>query len=344
VTGAAGDERFGVHGVYQRDPGALPDSAFEPGELRHLVPGNRARLLDARRTPVTVRGIAMEQGVFDLEVTAFEDAGARWRLPFEDVERYQFARGGETAPPETVAAYRRAVDRLGRPLIIPFDRKARAVTLRRLAAERERVRAWLGRRLPDAGLDLPRLLGGRDGDDRLFDALEDLMGERGLAGVETGFGEVFVSHPGSGETVKGHAIVLAEMGLVAYRGTVVRDPGLFDGAWSRERRRSHVLTRLAFVQELLTRAGLPAVMLYRGAAWDRRPLRRRRGSFVSATFDRAVAEAHFAGGPATVGTVLHRQLVSVERLFMTFLETRALNGAFKEAEAVLLATAGRAPF
>jgi len=285
----------------------------------------------------------VEQGVFEVEIAAFEDAGARWQIPFEDVGRFQFARGGATLPADTVAAYEQAARRLDRPLRIPADRQARRATLHQLATERERVRAWLGRRLPATAIDVPGLAACRAGDEQLFAALEGLMAERGLAVVEEGFSRGFVSDPRS-ELVKGHAIVLAELGLVAYRGKIVRDAALFGGDWSRPRRRSHVLTRLAFVSELLDRAGHPTVTLYRGAAWDRRPSRHPRGALVSATFSRAVAEDHFEGGPTTVSAALWRQAVPVERLLMTFIETRALNQRFKEAEAVLLATTGRAVF
>ena len=59
-----------------------------------------------------------------------------------------------------------------------------------------------------------------------------------------------MSNPHSGEMAKGHAIVLAEMGLCPYSGKVVRDRALFAGDGAKERRRAHILLRLAFTQEL----------------------------------------------------------------------------------------------
>jgi len=58
---------------------------------------------------------------------------------------------------------------------------------------------------------------------------------------------------------------------------------------------------------------------------------------VSATFSREVAEAHFAGGPRTQVAVMWRQAVPPARMFMTFLETAAMNARYREAEAILLA-------
>jgi hypothetical protein len=323
--------------IYERDPQPADDARFEPGELRHLVPGNRGRLLDARRTPVVVRAVALEPGMVEIEVCAFEDAGARWQLPLEEVGKFQFALDGTAAAPAVVAEYERAVQRLDRTITVAAEPSARRATLRELAAERARTREWLARRLPAGTLDLPGMIGARTGDERLFGLVDEFMDARSLAEVEDRFSTVFVSNPGSGEVVKGHALVLAEMGLAPYHGKVIRDPRALEDAWSRLCRRAHVLARLALVHELLAHAGLSAVTLYRGVSMEGPARASARRTFVSATFNREVADAHFNGGPATVAAALYREVVPIGRLFMTFLETRAMNRQFKEAEAVLLA-------
>jgi hypothetical protein len=45
----------------------------------------------------------------------------------------------------------------------------------------------------------------------------------------------------------------------------------------------------------------------------------------------------FDAGPATRVAALYRQDVSIERLFMSYVETAAMNRRFQEAEALLLA-------
>ena len=82
--------------MYQSDPAARPDTEFAPGELRWLMTGNTGRLLDDRRTPVRVTALDLAHGYFEAEILAFEDAGARWLVPLEDVTRYQFAPEGKT--------------------------------------------------------------------------------------------------------------------------------------------------------------------------------------------------------------------------------------------------------
>jgi hypothetical protein len=76
--------------IYVSDPDARPDTDFVRGELRHLVIGNRGRLLDARRTPITTTAVTPETGASNSEIGAFEDAGAGWELPLDEVRRFQF--------------------------------------------------------------------------------------------------------------------------------------------------------------------------------------------------------------------------------------------------------------
>lgn len=259
--------------VYASDEHPEPDSAFAPGELRHLVVGNCGRLLDARCTPITVVDVAPERGSFVVRVEAFEDTGVRWELGLEEIE-----------------------------------------------------------------------LSGREGHPVVYALVDKFLSEHDLHELEHGFTESFVTNPRAGEIVKGHAIVLAELGLCDYRGKAPRDPDLFAGPWSRPRRADHLLWRLAFTHALWLSLGWPELMLYRAAATDGAFQPLRPATFISATFSREVADAHFRGGPATRVAVLWRQRVPVERALMTFLETQAMNQRFREAETVLLADPSNGAF
>lgn len=175
----------------------------------------------------------------------------------------------------------------------------------------------------------------RAGDPTLMALADRLVARRGLAELDREFCTTFVSNPAA-EMIKGHAIVLAELGLCPYEGKIVRDPALFADAGTKEHRRQHVVLRMALAQELWARTGRQTITLFRGATSDGPLPEPPRASFVSATFSRAVAEDHFAGGPATNVALLLRQEVALERLVFTFLETRAMNERFREAEAVLV--------
>lgn len=321
--------------VYDSDPDAAPDSEFEPGELRHLVPGNAGRLLDARRTPIAITSIDPSRGAFELEIGAFEDAGARWELSLEDVGRFQFARGAQIAGAGGVAELERAIERFDRELTIDCDPAARRETLERIARERATLSEWLDDRAA-AAVDVAGCVERRQGDERLFGLLEEAMAGRDVAELERKLSARFVSNPRSGELIKGHAIVLAELGLCPFRGKIVRDPGLFDEPWSKPRRARHLVARLAFIQAMWGGFGQASVVLYRGAAVDGPLTEPAPQSFVSATLSREVAMAHFDGGPSTQVAALWRQRVPVARVLMTFLETRAMSDRFREAEAVLV--------
>ncbi len=316
--------------IYASDPDARPDAEFLPGELRHLVIGNRGRLLDARRTPITIAAVMPETGGFEVEIGAFEDAGARWELPLDEASRFQFARGSAVATPDDLLDLVRAAARFDRELLIEPDGRAREQTLHRIAAVRESFRDQLaGREFPQ--IDLADHISRREGDPRLYAILDEVMAARGLEELEHGFSATFVSNPASGELVKGHAIVLAELGLCRFRGKIVRDPELFTGQWSKLRRAEHLVTRLAVSAELFSRWGVDTVTVYRGAAVDGPLPAWSPASFVSATLSREVATAHFDGGPTTHTAVLWRQAVPITRLLMTFLETREMNERFHEA-------------
>jgi hypothetical protein len=321
--------------VYQSDAAAASDTDFVGGSLRHLVVGRRGRLLDPRRTPVRVAALDMERGFFDVEILAFEDAGAHWLIPFESVRQYQFEPGPD-ASDEMVDVMRARIAVLDRPLVVAADPEAREVSLHRLAEQRTHARAWLDR----AGLtrlDLDPLVHTRSGDPDVYAVLDGYLRDRGVADIEAQFVETFVSNPRSGEVVKGHAITLAELGLCRFAGTAVRDTALFRGRWSKQRRALHLVSRMAFVQALFERAEPTSAPLFRGlnVATGSLPAPQP-SSFVSASFSMDVAMAHFRAGAATSTAALFRQPLPHDRLVMTFVETEPMNRNYREAEAVLI--------
>lgn len=103
---------------------------------------------------------------------------------------------------------------------------------------------------------------------------------------------------------------------------------------------------MGFVQALWRRAR-GEVMLYRGVELHDRPATaghpgRRQSPLISATFSHQVADSHFQS-PGSAAAALYRQQLAPQWLFMTFLETTAMNRQFREAEAVLLASGWHFP-
>lgn len=332
-------------GVHSYDPNPRADSEFEPGGLASLVVGNRGRLLDPRRTPVRIVALDMATGQFVVEIEAFEDQGARWEVPFEDCRRiYQFERGSATATPEAVAAFEAIVREMDHTTSIACDPLRTATTQTQLEQLETDARRWLERHSRFFAFRAALNLKTRRGPPALGMDLQAYMAAHDLADLETAFADGFVSNPNSGEVVKGHRIVIAELGLVEYHGKIVRAPSVFEGAWSRERRARHILHRLAFVRAALRHAGLTTLTVYRGLAFDGPLEPRRNDTFVSTSLDLEVATSCFAPRQVALGGVLMRQVVPVERVFMTFLETEAMNRQFLEAEVVLLHDEGNRLF
>jgi len=327
------------------NPDMAPDSDFEPGEHHHLVVGNKARLLDPRRTPVSVVEILGRTGTFVIRIDDFEDKGATWEIPFEGVGAYQFAAGSTRASESAVAQYLAAVERLDHSLAIECDPDEQAATETRLVVAVEAASVWLAGNSSflSAGATLPSPTT-REGDPRLQADLKAFMTRRELWDIEDAFARQFVSNPFSGELVKGHRIVMAEIGLVAFEGKVIRDPAIFDGPWNRDRRAEHILARLGFVRAVFMQLGRDRVRLYRGVSTEEQLRPPANETFVSTTFSRDVAMSHFESGSPMATRALYRQSVPVERLFMTYYETAPMNDKFKEAEAVLLYDVGNSTF
>ena len=230
--------------------------------------------------------------MFELVVEAFEDRGAHWRLPVEAVDGFQFERGAERLAAPRENELRGLAERFDQALELPAENAAREQTARALAAERARVRAELESRPALGQLDIARCSERREGSAEAAAGLQALLDDAGLADLDTSFAATYVSNPSSGESVKGHAIVLAEMGLCPYAGRIVRDPRIFAGDGAKERRRAHILLRLAFLAELMALLGISGVELFRGIAADGPVTPARGRSFVAATFSSAVALAH----------------------------------------------------
>lgn len=326
--------------IHMRDPNGRPDSEFQPAGLEHLVEGNEGRMLDLRRTPIRVVAVHEERATWVLELLAFEDKGAHWECPFGAlVERFQMEPSAATVSPEQTARFEAAIKRFDVPLDVPADEAARAATEARIAELRADCARWMDAHatFPPADLDLTR----RTGHEPLYTDLRAWLATLDLDAMDAAVAARYVSNPNSGEMIKGHRIVLAERGLAPFEGRIVRDPHLFDAPWTRDQRAEHISARMAFVRELFTRAGHPELTLWRGMATEGELQPPRNLSFVSTTPSREVAESFCVGGRTAV---LIRHTVPVERVFMTYLETREMNLQFQETEVILLIEPGARAF
>ena len=322
---------------FQSDPMRLPDAEFEAGELRHLCVGNTGRLMDFRRTPVRVTALSHSTGLATIEITQFEDQGAFWDLPYEDVTSYQFVRGCATAPEGELEKMRAAIARFDVMTTISCDAAKRASTLLAITEARAHATVWLKEhsRFLRSGRALPE--GKPEGDAFLFADVAEYMRMSGLHDLEAHLPRRYVSNMNN-ETVKVLRMAVARMGLAPYQGKVIRDPAQADAEFSLERRARYVVARMGFLQALLEQCGREKVVLYRMES-RQGLLRSRRGgtALVSASFRMDIVQ-EMSGWADPLRTVaIYRQAVPVDRLLMTYLETEAMNHPYREAEALLLA-------
>jgi len=240
---------------------------FSAGNLSWLVPGNHARMLDARRTPVRVTGIDLQHGYFEVEILAFEDSGARWLVPLEEVSHYQFAPESTRADAIAVASMEDIIRQLDVTVRIAVEQENHRETMQQIAAERARADAWLAAHGAPDTIDVTPHIASRRGSPDAIRWLAEYLAEGlppGLPDMDDQIAAKYVSNPGSGDLVRAHLITMARLGLCGYHGKVIRDESSMSGIWSEERRAAHIRIRSGFVQALWRRAAPAGLMLYRG--------------------------------------------------------------------------------
>ncbi len=326
-----------MNGIYASSPTAnLSDIDVEPGRVAHLVPGNSARLRDARRTPVTVMAVQTQIAMFSVRVDAFEDRGAVWHLPVREVAALDFKphshkllspkRSGELTRVDRTYPVHVAVRK-------PSARVSRNTEFA-IKTARDSARAFLASaRKPDS-----LAIQSRRGNARLQELMTRFMTTVGCERIETEIARKWASNPHAHESVKAHMIVMARIGLGRYDAAPLRDRTTLLGPGTSWHRRRHIVHRIGFVGAMFEHYGFGTVQLWRGLTVAGSGLRKTSWPLVSATFSRRVAQEHFASERSDqTGAALYRNCVPVSRLFMTYVETAHLNEPFREAEAVVVA-------
>lgn len=318
--------------IYDRDPNALPDSRFVPGTTAHLVPGSPARLLDSRRTPVSIAAVDGRRGFFTLRLEAFEEEGECWEMPLEDAVHLQFPPDAPTLRPDECNVLDRFVERFRGEETCAADPGSAHASALLLEDSRVAASAWLATRAP-VGNALPDPET-RDGIPDWMDITDAYLRERGLDDIDRDLTRIYVSNPYSGDEVLALFRTLARMGLVTVRQRRIRDAAV-DAPGREARRREYLTARIGFVRALLATAGHRALLVFRGASSKRPPDPERLPGLVATTRSVAVATSHFDAEPAPARRVLVRRAAPVERVLWTYLETRAMNRTYREAEVVL---------
>jgi hypothetical protein len=323
--------------IHQSEKNMAPDSDFIPGDIELLSEGNACRLLDPRRTPGVIERLMDDCAMFRWRISNFEHKGKCWDLPAEDVVNYQFSKAAARLDPGRVESLRAAIWDLQKPLVIDAPDGVREETETEIAVAQREITGWLESESRFLASREGIKIDSRDGPQSLADDLKRYMASVGMEKIEKKTAGGVVLNPNSGEWVKGMEIVLAELGLVRYQSKVTRTQGVFEGLGEKEQRRRYLLHRLGFVRACFGLLGIQEITLYRGGKIEEGRIKPP-SVFASYTFSLEVARSFcdFDRDSRFKQSYLIKRAIPVERVFMTYLETGAMNENYKEAEALVL--------
>ena len=312
-----------------------PDSNFDTGTLAHLVVGNTGRALDGRRTSGYIEQYDAESAMFVWRITAFEDSGKFWEVPAEQISSYQFRKDSALLPSSEVHQISERCNLLNQTLAIPKSQKANSETEEALVLWEDSARSWILQHSSFYKSDLPFDFQKREGNALLFTDLENYLNTLGLYQLEIETAEQYLINPYSGEWIKGMKIVMAEIGLIAFRGTQPRKKDTFLGIGAKENRKNYILARIAFLRSIFKLKGHTEVPLFRGMsselAFFETP-----ETLLSSTFSINTAMAFSEMQTEKVRSAyLVKFTCPVDNLFMTFFETKQFSQQYKEQEAVI---------
>ena len=323
--------------IHQYNKNVLPDSEFIQGSINFLVPGNKLRLLDNRRTPGIIKQYFHDSAMFQWEITDFEDKGKCWEFPAEEVINYQFAKDSAILEEVKVIQIEQKIKQFQKKLIIKANQQDLKTTVFEIQSLKTSIIDWLNSKSSFFQQNLKLDFHLDTGSKFLTQDLIDYIKSQDLESLEQRTADTTVMNPFSGEWIKGMNIVFAEMGLVDYNDKIPRTKDVFSGEGSKTLRRKYILHRVSFIRAYFELLGISEIILFRGMSSTKvwKPVRPR--SLVSFTFNKKFAEsfANFGKPKDSKHSYLLKRTIPVEKLFMSYLETEAMNRQYKEAEALI---------
>jgi hypothetical protein len=301
------------------------------------VPGNKLRLLDNRRTPGIIKHILHNSAMFQWEITDFEDKGRCWEIPIEDVNNYQFAKDSDLLDGNEVEIIKNKVKDLDQKLIIKAKVQDFKKTQLKIEGLKVSICNWLNTNSVFFRKRNTLDFNSNTGSKYLALDLVNYMKTQHLDLIEKRTADIIVMNPFSGEWMKGMNIVFAEMGVADYRYKIPRTKDIFNGIGSKNLRKKYILHRLAFISAYYELLGISEIVLFRGMSSTKewKPVRPR--SLVSFSFNEKVAKsfANIGKPDASKHSYFLKRTMNVNKVFMSYLETGAMNRQYKEAEALV---------
>lgn len=324
--------------LHQKNENKLPDSCFEKGTFHHIVPGNKGRVLDGRRTPGFIEKYDDESAMFIWRITDFEDKGKYWEIPAEEIEAYQFEKNSKKLTEDEVKKIRLKCKLFSEKLVIYGLKSESKKTLELIEKEKDKARNWFLNQSQFVGLGKSQLdIQSKVGSKFLYNDLISYMDSCEVLDLERKTANQYLLNPYSGEWIKGLKIVMAEMGLIDFNEKKPRTNSIFKGIGCKDKRRQYIVSRLAFVQSYFELSGYKEVQLFRGMATEG-TLFEKSKTLISASFNPEVGRAFSSidRNEQVTFSYFIKFTYPIENLFMTFFETKAFNERYQEQEAIIL--------
>ena len=323
--------------VHEYDNNMRSDQEFINGDICFLVEGNKCRLLDGRRTTGIIEKYFKDSAMFRWKITKYEDKGKYWDLPAEDIENFQFEKDSQKLSEKQVKYIQQKVETYQEIINIEAKKSDRENTEEEIEKNKVNIIKWLEDNSLFIKSENKIYFSSCEGSNLLATDFKDYMKSVNLEEEEKITADITVLNPNSGEWIKGMNITLAEMGLVSFKGKIPRTKGIFEGIGSKKNRRRYIVKRLAFIRAYFSILKVNEVVLYRGMSSEDNWKEVSR-TFLPCTFSLEVGKefSDFNKESKYRISYLVKMTVPVEKLFMTYLETEAMNRQYKEAEALLL--------
>lgn len=324
--------------IHQKKENKLHDSCFEMGTLYHIVPGNKGRVLDGRRTPGFIEKYDDESAMFIWRITDFEDKGECWEVLAEEILAYQFEKDSGRLTQAKMEEIESKCKLLSEKLIIYSSELEYKKTLKLIEEEKNKAKNWFVNKSQFVSLGESQLdIKSNSGLQFLYNDLISYMDICGVLDLERKTANQYLLNPYSGEWIKGLRIVMAEMGLIDFNEKIPRTKDVFEGIESKEKRRQYIISRMAFVQAFFKLSGYEEVQLFRGMSTEGTLFEKPR-TLLSASFNPEVGKAfsNIDRNQQITFSYLIKFTYSIKNLFMTFFETKAFNERYQEQEAVIL--------
>lgn len=323
-------------GIHECDKNMRLDDEFINGDLSFLVVGNKCRLLDGRRTTGIIENYFEDSAMFRWKITKYEDKGKYWDLPAEDIVMFQFEKASSRLTSSDVACINLRSSEFKKELNIEPNKLIKDETERKIELIKNDVIEWFKHNSQFFQQNRKIDFSSNVGSEFLASDLNNYMKSVELAEEETITTDTLVLNPNSGEWIKGMSIVLAEMGLASYNSRIPRTKDIFQGIGSKENRMKYLMNRIAFVRAFFSISNIKEVTLYRGMSTEDE-WRKIKRTYLPCTFSFDVAKefSDFSRDSIFKNSYIVKLTCPIEKLFITYLETEAMNRQYKEAEAII---------